>query len=103
VKREDGLRDRVDWSTIPFKPTELGCDVDWLDMPQNITQCSYEYNNETLHTIITSVTMQPFIPSLSPFTTCFGLNQPSSGAHTLLKLLYCTEYQLFTSHRELCM
>lgn len=34
-----------------FKPTELGCDVDWLDMPQNSTQRSYKYNNETLHSI----------------------------------------------------
>lgn len=33
-----------------FKPTESG-DMDQLDMPQNSTQHSYKYNNETLYFI----------------------------------------------------
>jgi hypothetical protein len=33
-------------------------------------------DTKCLHMIITSVIMQPFISSLSPFTTCFGLNRP---------------------------
>jgi hypothetical protein len=32
----------------------------------------------------TSVTVPPFIFSLSFLTTCFGLNRPSSGVFTLL-------------------
>jgi hypothetical protein len=42
--------------------------------------------------------MQLFILSLSLFTTIFGLNRPSTGVFTFLKLLYCIEYQLFTSN-----
>jgi hypothetical protein len=43
----------------------------------------FTYNN-------ISVTMEPFIPSFSFLTTCFGLSWPS-GVFSLLKLLYCIE------------
>jgi hypothetical protein len=48
------------------------------------------------------LTVQPFVPSLSFLTKRFGLRWPSSGDLTLLKLLYCTEYQLLTSHALWC-
>jgi hypothetical protein len=79
----------------------------WIESLDLLTPCCsivFKHPLALLHFTLnnTFVTVQPFILSLSFFTTCFGPSWPSSGVFTLLKLLYCTECQLLTSHALWC-
>jgi hypothetical protein len=87
------------WLPIPTtKLSDRNVKVPWGKLQRNVHNIVFKWpsNNNFTHDN-TSVTKQLFILWLSLFT-CFGLNRPSSGVFTLLKLLYCTEYHLFTSH-----